>query len=134
MTDTQETTQTTRTDHATSQDLLDCVIATYETPADLIRENGLHNQLTKAVVEGALNAEVAEDPGHDRHVALHLNAHASSDTLRSREEKRFKFLCPLESFTPGAGCDLAEELEADTHAAIVMLPCQTDVGDCLHGI
>jgi len=38
-----------------------------QSPADLIGENGLLKQLTKAVVEAALNAEMALHLGHARH-------------------------------------------------------------------
>ncbi len=52
---------------AIPQALLDHVIAHYKKPADLLGENGMLKQLTKAVVEAALNAEMAEYLGHDRH-------------------------------------------------------------------
>ena len=73
MTDSKETKQTRQTkptDHAIPQTLLDHVIATYKKPSDLIGENGLLKQLTKAVIEAALNAEMAEHLGHDRHGAV----------------------------------------------------------------
>lgn len=70
MTDSKETKQTKQIDHAIPQALLDHVIATYKKPADLIGENGLLKQLTKAVIEAALNAEMAEHLGHDRHRAV----------------------------------------------------------------
>jgi putative transposase len=52
---------------AIPQALLDHVIAHYKKPADLIGENGMLKQLTKAVIEAALAAEMAEHLGHDRH-------------------------------------------------------------------
>ncbi len=55
------------TDPVIPQALLDHVLATYKKPADLIGENGLLKQLTKAVVEAALNAEMAVHLGHARH-------------------------------------------------------------------
>ncbi len=70
MTDSKETKQIKQIDHAIPQALLDHVIATYKKPADLIGENGLLKQLTKAVIEAALNAEMAEHLGHDRHGAV----------------------------------------------------------------
>jgi transposase-like protein len=36
-------------------------------PENLIRENGLLKQLTKALVERALQAEMTEHLGHDKH-------------------------------------------------------------------
>jgi putative transposase len=59
--------------HAIPQALLDHVVANYKKPADLIGENGLLKQLTKAVIEAALNAEMGQHLGHDRH-ALAGNA------------------------------------------------------------
>ena len=70
MTDSKETKQTKQTDSAIPQALLDHVIANYKKPADLIGENGLLKQLTKAVIEAALNAEMAEHLGHTRHGAV----------------------------------------------------------------
>jgi putative transposase len=42
------------------QELIDHVMANYKKPADLIGENGMLKQLTKAVFEAALNAEMAQ--------------------------------------------------------------------------
>jgi putative transposase len=49
------------------QALLDHVIANYKKPADLIGENGMLKQLTKAVIEAALKAEMEQHLGHTRH-------------------------------------------------------------------
>ena len=49
------------------QALLDHVMANYKKPADLIGENGMLKQLTKVVMEAALNAEMAQHLGHTRH-------------------------------------------------------------------
>jgi putative transposase len=49
------------------QALLDHVIAHYKQPSDLLGENGMLKQLTKAVFEAALKAEMAEHLGHSRH-------------------------------------------------------------------
>lgn len=50
-----------------SQKLVEQLIAGYQTPADLMGENGLLKQITKAVFEAALKAEMAVHLGHDRH-------------------------------------------------------------------
>ena len=52
------------------QALLDHVIANYKQPSDLIGENGMLKQLTKAVFEAALNAEMAQHLGHGRHGSI----------------------------------------------------------------
>ncbi len=70
MTDSKETKSGKPTEPGIPQALLDHVIAHYKKPADLIGENGLLKQLTKAVVEAALNAEMAAHLGHDRHGAV----------------------------------------------------------------
>jgi putative transposase len=49
------------------QALLDHVMANYKQPSDLIGENGMLKQLTQAVFEAALNAEMARHLGHARH-------------------------------------------------------------------
>ena len=50
-----------------SQKLVEQLIAGYQTPADIIGENGLLKQITKAVFEAALKAEMAIHLGHERH-------------------------------------------------------------------
>ena len=39
-------------------DLIDALLSNYKKPEDLIRENGLLKQLTKALVDQALQAEM----------------------------------------------------------------------------
>ena len=48
-------------------DLIDSLLADYKKPEDLIGEHGLLKQLTKALVERALQAEMTEHLGHDKH-------------------------------------------------------------------
>ena len=48
-------------------DLIDSLLADYKNPEDLIGEHGLLKQLTKALVERALQAEISEHLGHDKH-------------------------------------------------------------------
>ena len=47
-------------------DLIDSLLADYKKPEDLIGEHGLLKQLTKALVERALHAEMAEHLGHGK--------------------------------------------------------------------
>ena len=42
------------------------LLASYKKPEDLIGENGLLKQLTKLLVERALDAELTEHLGHER--------------------------------------------------------------------
>jgi hypothetical protein len=47
-------------------DLYDGLLAEYKKPEDLIGENGLVKQITKAVVERALQAELADNGNHKK--------------------------------------------------------------------
>src|SRR5204862_1424776 len=47
-------------------DLLDKLLEGYQKPEDLIGENGLLKQLTKALVERAMNAELTHHLGYEK--------------------------------------------------------------------
>jgi hypothetical protein len=49
-----------------SNDLIDALLADYKKPEDLIGQNGLLKQLTKALVERALQAEMTDHLGHGK--------------------------------------------------------------------
>ena len=51
---------------AVPKELLDSLLADYRKPGDLIGENGLLKQLTKLLVEKALEAEMADHLGHGK--------------------------------------------------------------------
>src|ERR1043166_9744194 len=48
------------------KDLIDKLLGDYQKPEDLIGENGLLKQLTKALVERALNAELTHHLGYEK--------------------------------------------------------------------
>jgi putative transposase len=48
-------------------DLIDALLSGYQKPEDLLCVNGLLKQLTKALVERALEAEMTEHLGHAKH-------------------------------------------------------------------
>ena len=50
-----------------TNELIDSLLADYKKPEDLIGENGLLKQLTKRLVERALQAEMAHHLGHAKH-------------------------------------------------------------------
>lgn len=52
---------------ALDKDLIDKLLEGYEKPEDLIGEDGLLKQLTKALVERALNAEMTHHLGYEKH-------------------------------------------------------------------
>ena len=73
--------------HEVPQKLLASLLADYKKPEDLIGENGLLKQLTKLLVEKALDAELTEHLGHERHEAV---ANASGNTRNGKSRKSLK--------------------------------------------
>ena len=73
--------------HEVPQELLASLLADYKKPEDLIGENGLLKQLTKLLVEKALDAELTEHLGHERHEAV---ANASGNTRNGKSRKTLK--------------------------------------------
>ena len=49
------------------KELIDKLLSGYKTPEDIVGENGLLKQLTKAIVERALEAELTTHLGYERH-------------------------------------------------------------------
>ena len=72
---------------APSPDLIDQLLAGYQTPEDLIGENGLLKQLTKAVVERALQAEMSAHLGHGKHESV---ANSAGNTRNGTSNKTLK--------------------------------------------
>ena len=62
-------------------DLIDLLLADYKKPEDLIGENGILKQLTNAIVERALQAELAAHLGHDKHEAVANDSGAGQSGL-----------------------------------------------------
>ncbi len=50
-----------------TNEVLDQILKDYEKPEDLLSENGLLHQLTKALVERALNGEMTHHLGYEKH-------------------------------------------------------------------
>jgi len=69
------------------KDLIDGLLANYKKPEDLIGENGLLKQLTKALVERALEAEMAEHLGHDKNEPVR---NATGNTRNGKSRKTLK--------------------------------------------
>ena len=69
------------------QDLIDGLLANYKKPEDLIGEGGLLKQLTKALVERALQAEMAEHLGHGKHEPVE---NATGNTRNGKSKKTLK--------------------------------------------
>lgn len=73
--------------HEIPDELLSNLLANYKKPEDLIGENGLLKQLTKVLVERALDAEMTEHLGHDKHEPV---ANANGNTRNGRSRKTLK--------------------------------------------
>jgi putative transposase len=68
-------------------DLIDALLADYKKPEDLIGEEGLLKQLTKALVKRALNAEMTDHLGHSKHAPV---ANPTGNTRNGKSRKTLK--------------------------------------------
>lgn len=57
----------TKESNAINLDLIDQLLADYKSPEDVLGENGLLKQITKAVLERALKAELSHHLGYEKH-------------------------------------------------------------------
>jgi putative transposase len=67
--------------------LIDELLANYKKPEDIIGENGLLKQLTKAVLERALEAEISEHLGYKKHDPA---GHHSGNSRNGKNRKTLK--------------------------------------------
>jgi len=72
---------------AVPQELIASLLADYKKPEDLIGENGILKQLTKLLVEKALEAEMAEHLGHEKN---ELVQNAAGNTRNGKSKKTLK--------------------------------------------
>jgi putative transposase len=70
-----------------SNELLDSLLADYKKPEDLIGEHGILKQLTKRLVERALEVEMAEHLGHSRNEPV---ANPAGNTRNGKSKKTLK--------------------------------------------
>ena len=87
-----------------SNELLDSLLAGYKKPEDLIGEDGLLKQLTKKLVERALEAEMAAHLGHARNEPV---ANPTGNTRNGKSKKTLK----------GEFGELAIEIPRDRHGS-----------------
>lgn len=73
--------------HDVPEALLTSLLADYQKPEDLIGENGLLKQLTKLLVEKALDAEMAQHLGHAKHEPV---ANPAGNTRNGKSRKTLK--------------------------------------------
>lgn len=64
--------------------LIDKLLADYKKPEDIIGENGLLKQLTKALLERAMQAEMTEHLGYEKHDRLVITAVTRATAVRPR--------------------------------------------------
>jgi putative transposase len=67
--------------------LVDALLVDYKKPEDIIGENGLLKQLTKALLERALHAELTEYIGYDKHDPAGYN---SANSRNGATKKKLK--------------------------------------------
>lgn len=77
----------TATQKSPSPDLIAQLMANYQKPEDLIGEHGLLKQLTKAVIERALQAEMEAHLGHSKNGSV---TNSNGNTRNGRSSKRLK--------------------------------------------
>jgi putative transposase len=70
-----------------NNDLIDQLLADYQKPEDVLGENGLLKQLTKAVLERAMQAELTHHLGYDKHSPSGNN---SGNSRNGRSKKTLK--------------------------------------------
>lgn len=68
-------------------ELLDALLANYEKPKDMFGKNGILEQLTKKVVERALEAEMTYHLGHEKHGSV---TNATGNTRNGTSKKTLK--------------------------------------------
>lgn len=73
--------------HDVPEELLSSLLANYKKPEDLVGENGLLKQLTRLLVEKALDAEMTEHLGHGRHAPV---ANTAGNTRNGHSRKTLK--------------------------------------------
>lgn len=88
-----------------SNELIDSLLADYKKPEDLIGEHGLLKQLTRKLVERALEAEMAEHLGHARNEAV---ANPAGNTRNGKSKKTLK----------GEFGELPIEIPRDRHGSL----------------
>ena len=76
--------------HEVPEELLASLLADYKKPEDLIGENGLLKQLTKLLVEKALDAELAEHLGHGKNETV-VNEAGNTRNGKSRKTLKGEF-------------------------------------------
>src|ERR1700752_291234 len=89
--------QNRRTDMEIDLEVIDKLLAGYKKPEQIIGENGLLKQLTKAILERAMSAELTEHLGYEKHDPA---GYKSGNTQKGRNRKRLKGECGKTEIEP----------------------------------
>jgi putative transposase len=84
---------------AIDTELIDKLLADYKRPEEIVGENGLLKQLTKAILERAMQAEMTEHLGYEKHDPAEYNS-GNSRNGKSRKKVKGDF-GEFEIETPG---------------------------------
>ena len=109
-------------------ELIDSLLSGYKKPEDLIGENGLLKQLTKALVERALEAEMAAHLGHAKNETVIINPAGNTRNgvhrnLQNAETRKGR---PRSFQSPKSGIGLGKHSPQDTILEdIVMHQCRS---------
>ena len=76
-----------KTQHPITDELLDQLLANYQNPEDLIGADGILKQLTKKLVERALDAELTHHLGHGKHQPV---SNSTGNTRNGFSRKKLK--------------------------------------------
>ena len=73
--------------HGIPTELIDALLGNYKKPEDLIGQDGILKQLTKALVERALQVEMTDHLGHGKNQVV---ANEAGNTRNGRSKKTLK--------------------------------------------
>jgi putative transposase len=77
----------TKDSNTINTDLIDQLLANYKSPEDVLGENGLLKQFTKAVLERAMQAELTHHLGYEKHDS---KAHNNGNSRNGKSKKTLK--------------------------------------------
>ena len=77
-----------------NNNLIDQLLKDYQKPEDILGENGLLKQLTKAVLERAMQAELTHHLGYDKHSPSGNTAATPATANPRRPSRASSALCP----------------------------------------
>ncbi len=105
-----------KTQHPITDELLDQLLANYQNPEDLVGADGILKQLTKKLVERALDAELTHHLGHGKHQPVTID----EETAESR---------------PGRSCNVMSLIDEESRCVIshTLLDLSLGTTSNLHG-